>query len=38
MTDDIYPKMSSDGLQLFSKDGKVDVASLDIWKLKSYRK
>jgi len=38
ITDDIYPKLSSDGLQLFADNGSVTVTSLDIWKLKPYRK
>lgn len=35
ITDKIFPNLSSNGLQLFSKGGKVHVKSLDIWKLKS---
>ncbi|HKI44718.1 MAG TPA: glycoside hydrolase family 32 protein [Balneolales bacterium] len=35
ITDKIFPNLTSNGLQLFSKGGDVHVRSLDIWKLKS---
>ncbi|HYW34461.1 MAG TPA: glycoside hydrolase family 32 protein [Balneolaceae bacterium] len=38
ITDDIYPRLSSDGLQLFARGGTLKISSLDIWKLHSYRK
>jgi len=38
ITDDIYPKLSSGGLQLFARGGTIKVTSLDIWQLKPYRK
>lgn len=35
ITDTIYPDLTSQGLQLFSRDGSTKLLSLDIWKLKS---
>ena len=38
ITDDIYPKMNSNEVALFSKQGLVLFKNLDIWQIKSYRK
>lgn len=35
ITDTIYPDPKSRGIELFSKNGKTELLSLDIWKLKS---